>query len=105
MCILQLSTSDVSHLKNKSAYLIGLIKTHKKKSGVTNSDSTMYAAAPQQQEAAIDPSQVKITYSKYYTGKDLGPCDADKVKVCLKSKIECALLIGGFTLQVIFSHS
>ena len=56
----------------------------------------MYAAAPQQQEAAIDPNQVKITYSKYYTGKDLGPCDADKVKVCLKSKIEFSSLLGGY---------
>jgi len=83
----QLTTSDVSNLKNKAAYLIGLIKTQRKKMpGFTSAESStsLSAATSNADTSSIDINQLPITYGKHYKGAGLGPnVNAEAVKVCL----------------------
>lgn len=71
---------DISNLKNKAAYLIGLIKTQKKK--VPGLVSIEGESAVDLDSSIPDVSQLNITYGKHYVGKSLGPnVNEDAIKV------------------------
>ena len=76
-------SSDVSNLKNKAAYLIGLIKTQKKKVPGLSAEGDMMGGAGD----SIDLSQLNITYGKHYNlSNSLGPnVNEDAVKVCYRN--------------------
>lgn len=57
-------SAGVANLKNKAAYLIGLIKSQKKKSGISSDDMMGNNGAGDQ--VLLDISQLNITYGKHY---------------------------------------